>query len=248
MKTILLVALAVVVLAFLIFPEFRKKLKVLVGGFLNVFVEDAAKTPEGANAVFNQAIEEKQQQYNRAAATLNKLSGELKHAENAAENLTREIADAEATCERLVKNNQMKDAEIFAAKRNDLVAELEQQNKRIEQLRPMVADAAQIHETVGMNLRALKSKKKQTVDELRLNGQMKELLGDLDELKKDTATDKMLDAVLDGSKDLQKEVDGARVVHENRTSTKVAHAEQKAAQLKNDEYLENLKKKYGGNK
>ena len=73
-----------------------------------------------------------------------------------------------------------------------------------------------------------------------------DLLGDLDELKKDTATAKMLDAVMDGSKDLQKEVDGARVVHENRASTKIARAEQKAAQLKSDEYLESLKKKYGG--
>lgn len=79
-----------------------------------------------------------------------------------------------------------------------------------------------------------------------MNGQLKDLLGDLDDLKRDTATSKMLDAVMEGSKDLQKEVDGARVVHENRTSTKIAKAEQKAAQLKNDEYLESLKKKYGG--
>ena len=47
-------AVAVVfVLALIIFPGVRGKLKVLVGGFLNIFVEDIAKTPEGAKAVFS---------------------------------------------------------------------------------------------------------------------------------------------------------------------------------------------------
>lgn len=247
MKIIIVVILAVVLLAFIIFPEFRNKLKVLVGGFLNVFVEDAAKTPEGANAVFNQAIEEMQDKYNRAANTLNKLSGELKHAEVAVENISKEIKDVEATCERLVKANQMKEAEVYAARRTELVTELEQKHECIARLKPMVADATQIHDAVGRKLRELKRSRKETVDKLKMNGQLKDLLGDLDELKKDTATSKMLDAVMDGSKDLQKEVDGARVVHENRTSTKIANAEQKADKLKNDEYLESLKKKYGGN-
>lgn len=45
-------AVAVVfVLALIIFPGVRGKLKVLVGGFLNIFVEDIAKTPEGAKKV-----------------------------------------------------------------------------------------------------------------------------------------------------------------------------------------------------
>lgn len=58
-------AVAVVfVLALIIFPGVRGKLKVLVGGFLNIFVEDIAKTPEGAKAVFQQAIEKVQERYN----------------------------------------------------------------------------------------------------------------------------------------------------------------------------------------
>lgn len=246
MKFVVGAIIAVVLLALIIFPEFRKKLKVLVGGFLNVFVEDAAKTPEGANAVFNQAIEEMQDKYNRAANTLNKLSGELKHAEAAVDSITKEIKEVEATCERLVKAGQLNDAEVYASRRAELITELEQKKECIVRLKPMVADATQIYDTLGKKLRELKRNKKETVEKLKMNGQLKDLLGDLDELKKDTATAKMLDAVMDGSKDLQKEVDGARVVHENRASTKIARAEQKAAQLKSDEYLESLKKKYGG--
>lgn len=235
-----------ILLALVIFPEFRKKLKVLTGGFLNVFVEDVAKTPEGANAVFNQAIEEVQNKYNQAANTLNKLSGELKHAEADKDRINKEIRDAEATCERLVQANHMGEAEVYASRRAELIAELEQKKECIVRLKPMVAEAAQIHDSYGKKLRELKRSRKETVEKLKMNSQMKDLLGDLDELKKDAATDKMLSAVMEGSKDLQKEVDGARVVHENRTSTKIARAEQKAAQLKSDEYLESLKKKYGG--
>lgn len=236
----------VILLAFILFPEFRKKLRVLVGGFLNVFVEDAAKTPDGANAVFTQAIEEVQDKYNRAATTLNKLSGELKHAEEAVVRLQKEVREAESACERLVKAGQMSEAEVYASKRAELMTELAQKKECITRLKPMVADATQIYEAYGKKLLELKRNRKATVEKLKMNGQLKDLLGDLDELKKDSATSKMLEAVMDGSEDLQKEVDGARVVHENRASTKIARAEQRAEQLKKDEFLEDLKKKYGG--
>lgn len=41
-------AAVVFVLALIVFPGVRQKIRVLVGGFLNIFVEDVAKTPEGA--------------------------------------------------------------------------------------------------------------------------------------------------------------------------------------------------------
>lgn len=246
MKLILGIVLGIILLALLIFPEFRKKIKVLVGGFLNVFVEDAAKTPEGAEAVFNQAIQEAQNNYNKAASTFNKLSGELKSTEDSIARLTKELRDVEANCERLVKSGQYSDAEVYSARRSEILSEIERKKECAEKLKPMVADAQQIYATCGKKLTDLKRVKKETVAKLQMNGQLKDLLGDLDELRKDTATSRMLDAVMDKSRDLQKEVDGARIVHENRASTKIARAEQKAAQMRGDEYLESLKKKYGG--
>ena len=40
MQIVLVAALVIVVLALIIFPGVREKLKVLAGGFLNIFVED----------------------------------------------------------------------------------------------------------------------------------------------------------------------------------------------------------------
>lgn len=244
MKIILGIVFAVIILALVLFPEVRKKLKVLVGGFLNLFVEDAAKTPEGAEAVFTQAIEELREKYNRADSTLNKLAGELKHAEDDALMLENKIKAVEGTCERLAKSGNMKEAGVYAEQRSELLTELDQKRECIERLKPMVDDATQIHDALGKKLRETQRKKKEIINGMRMNDQLKDILGDLDELKKDTATKKLLDSVMEGSSDLKKEVDGARIVHENRTSTKVERAEQKAKQVANDEYLESLKKKY----
>ena len=246
MEYVIGVIVALAVLALLIFPDFRKKLMVLIGGLLNVFVEDQAKTPEGAAAVFNQAIAEVQEKYNQASSTLNKLAGELSHAKANAERLENKIKQTEASCESLVKAGRMQEAQIYAEKRSELKAELDDEKNRIAKLTPMVAEATQIHATYGKNLKELERKKKETVNKIKMNSQMKDLYGDLDELRKDTATDKMLSSVLDGSSELEKEADGARIVHENRASTKIARAEQEAAKVKSDEYLESLKKKYNG--
>lgn len=90
-------AVAVVfVLALIIFPGVRGKLKVLVGGFLNIFVEDIAKTPEGAKAVFQQAIEEVQERYNKAGDTLNRFVGEQSSVQKNLNKLYGELKDVES--------------------------------------------------------------------------------------------------------------------------------------------------------
>lgn len=108
-------AVAVVfVLALIIFPGVRGKLKVLVGGFLNIFVEDIAKTPEGAKAVFQQAIEEVQERYNKAGDTLNRFVGEQSSVQKNLNKLYGELKDVESKCESLVRSGNMADAAIFS--------------------------------------------------------------------------------------------------------------------------------------
>ena len=106
-------ALAVVfILALIIFPGVRDKLKVLVGGFLNIFVEDMAKTPEGAKAVFQQAIEEVQERYNKAGDTLNRFVGEMSSVQKAITTLQADLKNVEGKCEALVKARNMQDAAV----------------------------------------------------------------------------------------------------------------------------------------
>lgn len=246
METIIWILVGLFTAALLLFPEFRKKLLVLARGGLNLFVEDRAKTPEGAEAVFTQAINEAEEQYSKASTTYNKLHGRMQRMQEEVVRLDAEIQKAENACEVLAKKGDVTNAKIYAERRAELLSEKKMKLAAIEKLTPMVADAKQIHEEYGKKLRSLKRKKNETISQMKMNVQMKDLLGDLDELRKDSATDKMLDAVMSGSNELMEEVNGARAVHENKASTKIARAEKEAAQAQNDEYLDNLLKKYNG--
>lgn len=247
MKMIICIILGLFVAALIIFPEFRKKLMVLGRGFTSMFVEDIAKTPEGAEAVFTEAIREAQDQYNKASTTYNKLHGRHQRLEDDVARLNIEIKKAEDACEALAKRGEVSDARVYAERRAELMSEKKMKMSAIDKLAPMVVDAKQIHDEYGKKLNELKRKKKETVSQMKMNVQMKDLLGDLDELRKDSATDKMLDAVMNGSNDLMEEVSGARAVHDNKASTKIARAEQKAANVQTDEYLQNLLNKYNKN-
>ena len=79
---------------------------------------------------------------------------------------------------------------------------------------------------------------------MKVKKQLQEVYDDMDELKNVTATDRLLDSVRDKNKDLDAMVEGSRVVHENKISTKLSKAEVEAKKTSSNEYLESLKKKY----
>lgn len=235
----------VFVLALIVFPGVRQKLKVLVGGFLNIFVEDVAKTPEGAKAVFQQAIEEVQNRYNKAGDTLNRFRGEQASVQRELNKLHAELQDVEKKCESLVRSGNMADAAIYSNRREEILFEISQKEGYLRELDPMVREAQTVYEAYDKKLRELKKQSRMTVEEMKLRGNMKDLLGDLDELRRDSATDKLLGVVRDGAEDLRKEVDGAILVHASRTSTKMSVAEKHVAQAQSDAYLQSLAAKYG---
>lgn len=88
---IIIIAVAIVVAIFIIFPEARK----LISGFIHVFVKDQAKTPECARAVYDRKIDEVQDAYNRSASVYKKLVGEVKQTENDIEALKKTVKASE---------------------------------------------------------------------------------------------------------------------------------------------------------
>lgn len=231
-------------LALIIFPGFRKGLKVLVGGFLGIFIQDMAKTPDGARAVYQQKIDEAQEEYNKVSRVLNRFAGELEGKLRDKARLCREIEDAERKCEDCIRTGNDAQARIFSQKRAQLLSDLDSVEQYIQQLQPMVAEAKGAHEMYAKKLEQLKVEAKKTVNEMQLNQSMQSLLADLDELRQDSATDKLLSAVREGADDLRKETRGGMVVHQNRLSTQVAQAEAVASAAQSDAYLESLKAKY----
>ena len=248
MGTILVAVGITVLLALIIFPGFRKKLKVLVGGFLNIFVEDMAKTPEGARAVYDQAIEEAQKQYNEADNMYRRQAGELDQLRTRIASLKSSLKATEDKCQSLVKAGDMENAKVYAEKRSEILTELNQKASYEHDLTLAVEQVKNIHTLTGNKLRKLQTEKKQVIDGMKLDASMKSVLDDLDDLKRSTETEKMIGTVRDHAADLRKEVQGGMVVHANRASTKVAAAEKAASEVSSDDYLASLVSQYGRSK
>lgn len=244
MNLVILIIVAVLLLALLLFPEFRKKIKVLCGGFLNVFVEDAAKTPDGAKAVYQQAIEEAQEDYNKASDTLSRVVGRLDTSKRELEKAQSDLKSVETQCESLVKSGNMSSAQIKAEEREEMVSDILRTQTMIKQLEPMVEEAKTIYSATEKRLLQLKRRSKEVVESLRMNAQLKDVYNDLDDLKKSKTTDKLLDVVEEGNKSSRESVTGARIVHESKLSTRVQKADADASKLVTSNYLTDLQKKY----
>lgn len=240
---ILIVSLVVIVLAaILLFGG--GKLITLLKGFVGLFVEDLAKTPEGAAAVYSQAIDKAQNDYNLANNTLQKVAGQLDTAKRNIEATKIKITQTETKCESLVKAGQIDKASLFAQERNDLIDELENQTRIANELTPIHEEAKKINNHLEAKLKQLKKDKDRVINDLKLNKQLKSMYDDMDELKNVDNVDKLLDSVKTGVKDGREKAVGARVVHENKLSTKISNADAEAKKLQSDSYIEDLKKRY----
>ena len=234
------IALIIISFILFLFPESRK----LLFGWTRLFIKDMATTPEGAEAIYAEKINEAQDKYNKADNALRVAAGRLDNEQKRLESLNKTIKTVEGQCEALVKAGKMESAQIKADEREELISDIERSKKLIEAYTAAKKDAEEVHKACYAQLRKLKKESKEVVENMRVKAQLNEVYDSMDELKNVTATDKLLDSIKEKNDDLNASVAGARVIHENRTSTKVQRANEQAKQLQSNDYLNSLKKKY----
>ncbi len=241
LTALIIILVCVIFVALLIlFPEFRALFK----GFTRIFIKDIATTPEGAEAIYSEKIDDAQEAYNRAKDALSIATGKLSNAKKDMENLKKKLAKAETDCEAFVRNGRMDLAELKAEEREEIMSDIERVQSLIEAFTVAETQAKEAHQMCDKNLRKLKRESKEVVENMKTKQQLKEVYDNMDELKNVTATDKLLDSIRDKNKDLDAIVEGSKVIHENRTSTKLQKAEAEAKKLQSNDYLDALKKKY----
>lgn len=229
------------VLILFLFPSFRGKLKVLLGGFLNVFVEDTAKTPEGAAAIYSKAIEEAQEKYNKAHDTLKSLTGRLEHVQQQRDTASEEVKSFEDKARRALQHGREEDARIYAEKRQDSLLAWKQYSKTYEQLLPAVNQAKAIYIQRQKDLNEISRKKKLVVEQLKTNRDVEEAFDDLDELRRDSSTKQLLGAIDEECAAGSERAAGARIVHEAKLSTRVSRADEKSSSDAVDDFLDSLR-------
>lgn len=240
MHLIIGIVVFIFALLLILFPEFRALLK----GFARVFIKDMATTPEGAEAIYGEKIDEAQDAYNKADNAYKVAAGKLNTAKRDMETLKSRLVKVEADCETFVKNGKIEMAQLKSEEREEIISDIERLSQLIKAFEAATAQAKEAHEMCEKRLRKLRRESKEVVENMKVKNQLKEVYDDMDELKNVTATDKLLDSVREKNKDLDAVVEGSKVIHENRLSTRLQKAESEAKKLQSNDYLESLKKKY----
>ena len=237
---IIIISIALLVLIFILFPEAR----VLFKGITRLIIKDMATTPEGAEAIYGEKIDEAQEAYNKADNALKIAAGKLSNAKRDMESLRNRLTKVESECEALVESDKDDMAQLKSEEREDVLSDIKRYTELIKAYEVATSTAKEAQEMCERNLRKLKRESKEVVENMKVKKQLKEVYDDMDELKNVSATDKLLSSVRDKNKDLDAIVEGSKVVHDNKMSTKLQRAEKEAKKLSSDYYLESLKKKY----
>lgn len=240
MKLIILIIVAVFVFLLIMFPEFRA----LFRGFVRLFIKDMATTPEGAEAIFDEKINQARDDYNKADDSWKKAEGRLSAARHEYEQLNAKLASTEKACENLVASGKIDLARIKAEEREEILVSLDNCKKKIKVFEEAAKQTKELHDMCEERLRKLKKQRNETIDNMRTNQQLKEVYDDMDELKRTTGTDKLLEAIHDKNKDLEAMAQGSKVVHDNSLHTRQRKAEIESRKMQSDEYLLTLQKKY----
>ena len=240
--TKLLIIIAVVVILFAL--AVSGKLRALVKAFLNLFVEDLASTPEGAEALFNQKEEEVEEKFRKADTVYKKVAGQRKRCKEELENLEARLTTIESQCERLAKAHDEEGLDIKIAERADIVEDIDIHKDTLKTLEAALKDASEARSACEENLNQIRKKKKQIVTQMKRNRDMKDIYDDLEGIGAGDHTSKLLDKVIERGDDLADIVAGSKEAYETKTSTKAKKVDQRLKSSANDDYKQQLLNKY----
>lgn len=239
-KLIIFIIIAVIIFALLI----SGKLRALCKAFFNLFVEDLAATPEGAEALFNQKEEDVEDKFRRADNVYKKVAGQRKRCEDELATLKNKLKTVEAQCDMLARNNDEEGLDIKINERADIVEEIDIHEDTLKTLQAALKDATEARAACEENLNNIRKQKKQIVTKMKRNRDMKAIYDDLEGIGAADHTSKLLDKVIEKGIDLDDMVAGSKEAYETKTSTKAKKVDQRLKSSANDEYKQALLNKY----
>ena len=237
---LVIIVIAVVALILIMFPESR----VLLKGFVRLFIKDRATTVEGAQAVFDQQIDELQEVRDKADEALRVASGKRSMEERKNKALKVRLKELEDACDALVKAGNIEAASTKSEERTDTLTEIKNSDLRLKAYVEGENAARESFNMAERNLKISKRKAKETIENMKTKQVMKEVYDQIDENRANSSTDKLVDAIMEKNQNLDEVVEGSRVVHNSKLSTRSAKADEAAQKAQGDAYLESLKKKY----
>lgn len=241
-KLIIILVVAVVLLILILSGKARTLLK----AFFNLFVEDLAATPEGAEALYRQKEEETQEKFRRADAVFKKIAGQRKRAHEELAELKKRLPMVEKACEDFAKKGDDESLDIKISERAEILEDISLHEENISKLDAAYKDAMEAKQACEDALHNIQRERKQIVTRMKQNRDMKDIYADLEGIGVNDHTSKLLDRVIEKDEELRDMAAGSKESYETRTSTRVKRTNQKAARIAADDYKAQLKAKYGG--
>ena len=238
------IILGVIIFGILAVLVVSGKARALGKAFINLFVEDMAATPEGAEALFRQKEEQVEDSFRKADNVFKKIAGQLSRNKEEMEDLRSRLPRIEKDCEKLAKKGDREGLQIKAAERADILEDIDNHVHVIDELEKALEAASQARKACEENLAQVRKQHKKTVADMKRNSQMKEVYDDLEGIGADTHTSRMLERVMEKSQEMDDLVEGSRQAYESRTSTKVKRLNEKLRSSDADDYANALLAKY----
>lgn len=244
MTTLLTCIIILIVIGLFLFEKPRMLLK----AFFNLFVENTAKTEKGAEAIYSQAIDEAQNNYNKAVKYLHDVAGKLERARTNLEDAKKAEKRTKSEIEQLCKIGKFEDAEVLQADLELAIEAIRTHDEAIKKLEPIKLQAEQLQRQYEANLKKLENEKKLIIGKMRLNKTSAEMYEGLDELATMKTTDKLLKSVRQGAEELEDRYVGASTVYNNKTSTKAANIRQELRSTETNDFMAEMRAKYANTK
>lgn len=226
----------------ILFSSWRKQVGSLLSGFLELFMQDVSKTPEGARANYAQSISEEQEKLGKVNDALISLAGQLKTAHDTLNLHAEKAKEYEAKTKAALSKNDMESARTFGQLKLAEDVDVENAQREIKRLTPMVADAQQAVRLQEEALSNLKLESKRVVAELETNQRIADAYTKMSDMKISSGSEKMLNATREGLQDSRERAAGAKLVYSTTRKGREEKANEATSGYAVDSYLDSLRK------
>lgn len=235
MNTVLII-LGILLLVMLIIPKGR----VLLKGFISIFIEDMSKTPEGVRAIYQEKIDQLSKNYNKAHENYKKTIGRKASLEDSiAEDKRNKLKYDEKICY-FINTGQQDEARLIATKASQLDTTIKNKEKELKELEPIIEDAKFVYNTLATELEKLKLEQEEQVRRFETAKQMEDIYDSMEKVATSSGVDSLLDTAKKVVEDSEAKAQGAKEIHEQNIDTKINKLMEQYDTVSADDYISNL--------
>ena len=220
------------------------KTRILIKGFLSMFVDDIAKTPEGVRAIYQEKIDEISKTYNIAHDNYKKLTGDKEILERSLNQDIKTKAEYDEKIQFLINvKNDYESAKLYATKGSELESRINNKMEELKKYDVLIEESKSSYELISKTLRDLKEEQQEQVRRMETSKQMEKVYDSINNVNLNTNTDKLLQSARKTVETSESKALGSKVLHEENIDTKIERLDKELSSLSSDDYIAKLMNK-----